>query len=57
MLPPFFVVVVVAVLIIVLITTAAQHKRHSPTDQRLCAGCGTGHPAHAQFCRRCGRKL
>jgi ribosomal protein L40E len=56
--PWFLVIVIVAVLVFLLIATASQHRRHSSqTDVRLCRGCGTGHPAFAGFCRRCGRKL
>ena len=56
--PWFFIIVVLAVIVFLLITTASQHRRHSSqTDVRLCRGCGAGHPAFAQFCRRCGRKL
>jgi ribosomal protein L40E len=48
----------VAVVILLLVATAVQHRRHSAqTDQKLCRGCGTAHPAFAQFCRRCGRRL
>ena len=56
--PWFVVVLVIAIVCFVLIATASQHRRHtSQTDVRLCRGCGAGHPAFAQFCRRCGRKL
>ena len=56
--PGFFIFLVVAVVLFLLIATASQHRRHtSQTDVRLCRGCGAGHPAFAQFCRRCGRKL
>jgi ribosomal protein L40E len=57
-LPPFLLVLIVAVIVFLLVATASQHRRHSSqTDVRLCRGCGAGHPAFAQFCRRCGRKL
>ncbi len=56
--PGFLFVLVIAVVLVLLIATASQHRRHSSqTDVRLCRGCGAGHPAFAQFCRRCGRKL
>lgn len=55
-LPPLFLLVLTVVLVIVLIGMATQ-GRQPPTHQRSCGGCGTGNPAHAQFCRRCGRKL
>ena len=56
--PWFFFVLVIAVVLFLLIATASQHRRHtSQTDVRLCRGCGAGHPAFAQCCRRCGRKL
>jgi ribosomal protein L40E len=57
-LPPIILILIVAIVIFLLIATASQHRRHtSLTDVRLCRGCGAGHPAFAQFCRRCGRKL
>jgi ribosomal protein L40E len=56
--PPFLFILIVAVMVFLLIATASQHRRHSSqTDLRLCRGCGASHPAFAQFCRRCGRKL
>jgi ribosomal protein L40E len=56
--PWFVFIIILAVIVFLLITTASQHRRHSSqTDVRLCRGCGAGHPAFAQFCRRCGRKL
>jgi len=55
---PVIVIVIGAVVLIMLIRTASIHRQHSlDTDQRLCRGCGTSHPAYAQFCRRCGRRL
>jgi hypothetical protein len=57
-LPPVFVLLIIGVIVFLLITTACQHRRHSSrTDQRLCRGCGAAHPRHAEFCRRCGRRL
>jgi len=55
-LPPLFLLVVAVVLVIVLIGMATQDRRPS-AHERACGGCGMGNPAHAQFCRRCGRKL
>jgi ribosomal protein L40E len=54
-----FVVIAIGVtVLIMLMRTASMHRRHTMhTDQRLCRGCGTSHPAFASFCRRCGRKL
>ena len=54
----FFVLIVITVLLFLVITTAAQHRRYSAqTQNKLCPGCGQGHPGFAAFCRRCGRKL
>lgn len=54
----FILVVIAVVVLIMLIRTASSNRRHvMRTDQRLCRGCGTSHPAFAVFCRRCGRKL
>lgn len=55
---PWYVVLIVLIVAFLLIRTAMIHRRHSmETDQRICRGCGTSHPAFAEFCRRCGRKL
>jgi hypothetical protein len=32
-------------------------RRAMMDAQRLCRSCGAGHPAFAQYCRRCGAKL
>jgi ribosomal protein L40E len=55
---PFFILFVAAVLLFLLIATASQHRRYSAhTQNKLCRGCGAGHPGYAAFCRRCGRRL
>jgi hypothetical protein len=53
---PFFVILVTVVLVLIM---TSRHHRHEAarTDQRPCAACGEGHPAHASFCRRCGARL
>jgi ribosomal protein L40E len=52
---------VVAALVIagaLLIITALQHRRHaSESDVRMCPGCATPNPTHAEFCRKCGKRL
>ncbi len=34
-----------------------RSRRKDLGVQRACINCGTIHPGHANFCRRCGRKL
>ena len=56
--PAIFVFIVIFAVVFVLVATAQQHRRHSwRTQPRLCRACGTSHPPHARFCRRCGREL
>ncbi|CAN5485615.1 hypothetical protein BH10PLA1_BH10PLA1_07380 [soil metagenome] len=51
-------VVIVAIWAMLMVLTAAQHRKHtSSTDLKICPGCSTPHPGHAEFCRNCGRKL
>jgi hypothetical protein len=53
-----FLIMAAVFVLFLLIRTASSNRRHvMRTDQRLCRGCGTSHPAFAAFCRRCGRKL
>jgi ribosomal protein L40E len=43
---------------LLLIVTALQHRRHaSESDAKLCPGCATPNPTHAEFCRKCGQKI
>jgi ribosomal protein L40E len=52
------IIAAVLILLFLLVATATQHRRYSSqTQQKLCRGCGAGHPNFAAFCRRCGRKL
>jgi ribosomal protein L40E len=49
---------IIVLVVVLLVATAVQHRRHSAqTDQRLCRSCGTSHPAFAEYCRRCGKRL
>ena len=41
-----------------LLITVIQSRRHaSATDVKMCQGCSTPNPLHADYCRSCGRKL
>jgi ribosomal protein L40E len=47
---------VIAVLTILF--TAMRNRRHvAESDIKLCPGCATPNPAHAEFCRKCGGRL
>ena len=55
--PPLFVGLIIF-FVFMLVKTAKQNRRHvGDTDQKVCRGCGTGHPSMAVYCRRCGQKL
>lgn len=56
--PQALFLVLLAIGLILLLITAYQHRRHARrTDVRTCAGCGTGNPGFAEYCRHCGRKV
>jgi ribosomal protein L40E len=46
---------------IVFIATASARRRRMLErrryDVRVCRQCGSSQPAHAAFCRQCGRRL
>ena len=53
-----FVILVVAVIVALVVRSSANDRRRGPGHGAIgCPHCGSGHPAFAQFCRRCGRRL
>ena len=56
--PTFLELIVVAVVMYLVIALVRQKKTPPwPSDQKICASCGAGHPPFAQFCRKCGKRL
>jgi hypothetical protein len=49
------------ILIVAIFLVLAGSGRTRPTGRgdmpKACPGCGGVHPAHANFCRRCGQRL
>lgn len=53
-----FVILAIVGMVFVLAITAKQNRRNSAYfDRKSCRRCGNVHPAHANFCGRCGQKL
>jgi hypothetical protein len=59
-----FTFLVIIVVVILIVTRASQSRATRTGAHRLgqqppqaCPACGEAHPAYAQFCRRCGRRL
>lgn len=57
---PFPLLLIIFLAIIVLTTMGSGGKRRPPAtrnEPRPCPRCGTAHPLHANYCRRCGQRL
>jgi predicted amidophosphoribosyltransferase len=54
--PWFFIIAFIVVLVLISIGSKSRRSGAS-SSARLCDGCGAEHPAIAQYCRRCGKKL
>jgi len=48
---------VVVLLVMILIGSPRQKRELTRAEDKVCGGCGMGHPSFAQFCRKCGKKL
>jgi ribosomal protein L40E len=55
-LPLPLIIFILAVILFLLVTSRASDERPRK-DPRACFDCGATHPSHANFCRRCGRRL
>lgn len=55
-LPLPLIIFILAVILFLLVTSRADDETPHTTP-RSCLDCGTIHPPHANFCRRCGRKI
>ena len=43
-------IVIVAIWLMLMIATAAKSRKHtSSTEIKVCSGCSTPHPGHAEF--------
>jgi ribosomal protein L40E len=56
--PPWLLIIVLAIVFVGVLSS----KRRKMLDRRryeirVCRQCGSGQPAHAQFCRQCGTRL
>lgn len=50
--------IILGIAFVLILITASQHRKHAhETESKICPGCATPHPSHAQFCRQCGKKL
>jgi hypothetical protein len=55
-LPLPLIIFLLAVILFLLVTSRASDDPPRK-DPRACFDCGATHPPHANFCRRCGRRL
>jgi ribosomal protein L40E len=53
--------IIAVIVVIVLVATASSRRRRLMDRGRfgvgVCEHCGTSQPAHAAYCRKCGRRL
>jgi hypothetical protein len=54
---PLPLIIFILAVILFLLVTSRPGDEVVRKEPRSCADCDTIHPAHANFCRRCGRKL
>jgi ribosomal protein L40E len=51
----------ILIFVIAFLAIASARRRrmldHRRYDVRVCRQCGSNQPAHAAFCRQCGRRL
>ena len=55
--PAALLVIAVALVLVAILNSASRRREDDRSLPHTCAGCGTVHPPHANYCRRCGRKL
>ena len=54
---PLPLIIFILAVILFLLVTSRPSDELVRKEPRSCGECDTIHPAHANFCRRCGRKL
>jgi hypothetical protein len=59
LLGPIPLLVIILIVAIFLVLAGSGRARANPRADlpKACPGCGGVHPAHANFCRRCGQRL
>ena len=56
--PKLIIVAAIVILFLLVRASGARQRRElSHAQDKVCAGCGSGHPPFAVFCRKCGKKL
>jgi ribosomal protein L40E len=58
-LSPFVILVLVVVFVVVATGSSSRRRREAARryEMKVCGHCGTTQPAHAAFCRECGRRM
>ena len=58
-LSPFWIAVMFVVFFVVTTSASARRRREAQRrfEVKVCGHCGTTQPAHAVFCRACGRRI